>query len=162
MFSVVEDSVVRQDSLSTDTRLSIAKHGMDMYGARISDKHDAGLVLEIIAPEWGLHAAELVDSYYSAPHIDGHPDSVRIGRASLPIARTSGVRSAAAMEASSGLPDSFAPTVSGCRTLEQVACAVQDREPMLLVGETGNGKTAAVQALAEMVNAKLVVVNMSA
>eukprot|EP00958_Prasinococcus_capsulatus_P008905 scaffold874_cov380-Prasinococcus_capsulatus_cf.AAC.29 len=47
------------------------------------------------------------------------------------------------------------------RMLEQVAVAVKHKEPVLLVGETGCGKTAVVQQLATFVGAHLYVVNMS-
>lgn len=47
------------------------------------------------------------------------------------------------------------------RMLESVAATVSQREPLLLVGETGVGKTTAVQYLANQLGKKLVVVNMS-
>lgn len=47
------------------------------------------------------------------------------------------------------------------RLLEQVAVAVGQREPLLLVGETGIGKTAAIQHLSTMVGQELVAINLS-
>ena len=47
------------------------------------------------------------------------------------------------------------------RILERVAAAVQMTEPVLLVGETGTGKTALVQQLAKVTGAPLTVVNLS-
>lgn len=47
------------------------------------------------------------------------------------------------------------------RMLERVAAAVVNREPLLLVGETGVGKTTAVQHLAENLGKKLVPFNLS-
>lgn len=41
--------------------------------------------------------------------------------------------------------------------LEQIACAVKYNEPILLVGETGTGKTTLVQTLAKMLGQKLTV-----
>jgi midasin len=41
--------------------------------------------------------------------------------------------------------------------LEQIACAVKYNEPILLVGETGTGKTTLVQNLAMMLGQKLTV-----
>ena len=45
--------------------------------------------------------------------------------------------------------------------LERLASCVIQREPVLLVGETGCGKTAMIQALARKVGASLVVHNLS-
>ncbi|KAK1769134.1 hypothetical protein QBC33DRAFT_532375 [Phialemonium atrogriseum] len=55
----------------------------------------------------------------------------------------------------------FATTTHAKRLLEQVAAAVKMREPVLLVGETGIGKTTVVQQLAESLGHKLVAVNLS-
>jgi midasin len=46
---------------------------------------------------------------------------------------------------------------SSLYVLEQIACAVKYNEPILLVGETGTGKTTLVQNLAMMLGQKLTV-----
>ena len=56
---------------------------------------------------------------------------------------------------------SFAATKSSLRLMEQAAAALQVSEPILLVGETGIGKTAVVQQLSSLLNQKLTVVNLS-
>ncbi|KAF2862321.1 P-loop containing nucleoside triphosphate hydrolase protein [Piedraia hortae CBS 480.64] len=61
--------------------------------------------------------------------------------------------------AGKGAPFSINPHTS--RTLERVAAAVVNREPMLLVGETGVGKTSAVQYLARLLGKRLVPFNLS-
>lgn len=55
----------------------------------------------------------------------------------------------------------FAPTRAALKTMEQIAAAVQVSEPVLLVGETGIGKTAVIQQLANLACQKLTVVNLS-
>lgn len=55
----------------------------------------------------------------------------------------------------------FAPTRAALKTMEQIAAAVQVAEPVLLVGETGIGKTAVIQQLASLMRQKLTVVNLS-
>ncbi|KAI5296385.1 hypothetical protein KEM52_003249, partial [Ascosphaera acerosa] len=55
----------------------------------------------------------------------------------------------------------FAPTRPSLRTMEQIVAALQLAEPLLLVGETGIGKTAVIQQLATLLNHRLVVVNLS-
>ncbi|GAO16920.1 hypothetical protein UVI_02046410 [Ustilaginoidea virens] len=55
----------------------------------------------------------------------------------------------------------FASTAHAKRLLEQIAVAVKLEEPVLLVGETGIGKTTVVQQLAESLGHKLIAVNLS-
>ncbi|XJO73933.1 hypothetical protein BDV3_004832 [Batrachochytrium dendrobatidis] len=55
----------------------------------------------------------------------------------------------------------FAPTSPSLRLIERLAVSISLCEPVLLVGETGTGKTTVVQHLASHVGSKLVVINMS-
>ncbi|KAI7596165.1 hypothetical protein KC316_g24 [Hortaea werneckii] len=62
---------------------------------------------------------------------------INVGRYSLPRAQQQKLA-----------PSSFSTNPHTSRMLERVAAAVINREPLLLVGETGVGKTTAVQHLA--------------
>ena len=55
----------------------------------------------------------------------------------------------------------FAYTKHSFEIIERAAIAVSQSEPLLLVGETGVGKTAAVQELARIAGRKLISINMS-
>ncbi|GAB2269172.1 hypothetical protein Dimus_004102 [Dionaea muscipula] len=55
----------------------------------------------------------------------------------------------------------FVRTCSSLRALERIACSVKWNEPVLLVGETGTGKTTLVQNLAMKLGHKLTVLNLS-
>ncbi|KAH3757277.1 AAA ATPase midasin [Pelomyxa schiedti] len=55
----------------------------------------------------------------------------------------------------------FAYTSHVLRTMERIAACVARSEPVLLVGETGTGKTATVQHLAQQLHQKLVVQNLN-
>ncbi|SPO01153.1 related to midasin (AAA ATPase) [Cephalotrichum gorgonifer] len=55
----------------------------------------------------------------------------------------------------------FADTTQAKRLLEQLTRSVRLREPVLLVGETGIGKTTVVQQLADIVGRKVIAVNLS-
>ena len=55
----------------------------------------------------------------------------------------------------------FAFTMHSLRLLEDITVCVKNFEPILLVGETGGGKTSTVQYLANQCGCKLNVVNMS-
>jgi midasin len=56
---------------------------------------------------------------------------------------------------------SFCFTRPAACLLERVACCVASLEPVLLVGETGTGKTSAVQYLAGKTGHRLIVINMN-
>jgi midasin len=83
---------------------------------------------------------------------------IRFGRASLPRRRLH-----QDMRTSSHLIGTapFALNDYTLRCLESAGVAVSMAEPCLLVGETGTGKTAIIQHLAELVDTKLTVVNLS-
>ena len=55
----------------------------------------------------------------------------------------------------------YAITKPSAILLEQLAAGVQQAEPLLLVGETGTGKTTTVARLAEMLGKPLVALNLS-
>ncbi|KAG8091817.1 hypothetical protein GUJ93_ZPchr0012g21118 [Zizania palustris] len=55
----------------------------------------------------------------------------------------------------------FADIRSALEVLERVACSIKFNEPVLLVGETGTGKTTLVQNLASWLKQPLTVVNLS-
>lgn len=60
----------------------------------------------------------------------------------------------------SAMPTFSFTRISAC-ILERIAVCVSQNEPILLVGETGVGKTSSIQYLAHQTNHKLVVVNMN-
>ncbi|EME84614.1 uncharacterized protein MYCFIDRAFT_113897, partial [Pseudocercospora fijiensis CIRAD86] len=76
-------------------------------------------------------------------------DKITIGRYSLPRSR------------STKAIGSFSTNPHTTRMLERVTAAVANIEPLLLVGETGVGKTTAVQHLANHLGKKLVPFNLS-
>lgn len=91
------------------------------------------------------------------PSIHEELDSVQIGRAQLAkrhISETSRRDMLLARQ-------NFALTMHSLRLLEQIAVATAQREPLLLVGETGTGKTTIVQYMANLANRKLIAVNIS-
>ena len=82
---------------------------------------------------------------------------VRIGRITISTQPPHNSRS----KVQKKVTNPFAITNHVRRNLESVGVAVKMAEPCLLIGETGTGKTALVQQLAEMLNHKLIVVNLS-
>lgn len=52
-------------------------------------------------------------------------------------------------------------TRPACCLVESVACCLSRNEPVLLVGETGTGKTSTLQLLAKYTGNTLIVLNMN-
>lgn len=87
---------------------------------------------------------------------------VTVGRAVLPRGdRRWAAEALAGSGASSTKQGLFSCTASAMRMLQRVAVALQQNEPLLLVGETGTGKTTMVQQLAQATGTELVVLNLS-
>jgi midasin len=90
--------------------------------------------------------------YHYVPEVENGVDFVKYGRALLP---TKISYKAVSDE------NTFATTSSSLKNLERIGVAVKLVEPLLLVGETGTGKTTIVQKLASSLGRKLTVLNMS-
>ncbi|PIK42632.1 hypothetical protein BSL78_20512 [Apostichopus japonicus] len=89
------------------------------------------------------------------PAIEVHPTSVRVGRITL----QKKVQEIASLE--SGSRSNFSFTRHSLVLLERIAACIFRTEPVLLVGETGTGKTSTVQYLAKLAGQRLKVINMN-
>ena len=96
--------------------------------------------------------------YQRLPEFTLSTKDVKIGR--IRLAKQIGRSSAKAMF-STHSHRKFAPTGPVLRLMESVGVATQMREPCLLVGETGVGKTTIVQQLATQLGKPLMVANLS-
>ncbi len=85
-------------------------------------------------------------------------DELLVGRARLPKRKREDASSGSRKRRATR---SFVATKQTLRLLEQVGTAIRQAEPVLLVGETGTGKTAVVQHLAETLGHRLTVLNLS-
>lgn len=86
------------------------------------------------------------------PLINQSQSELQIGRVTLPLFKSTKI---------SHESGSFAWTSLAIKNLERIASSVAINEPVLLVGETGTGKTTIVQKLASLLGHKLSVINMS-
>ncbi|KAK4054525.1 AAA ATPase midasin [Microbotryomycetes sp. JL201] len=77
---------------------------------------------------------------------------IRIGRVSLPLKRSKAVKTTSR---------TFAYTNPSLIVLEKLGVCVRLSEPVLMVGETGTGKTTAVQHLADKMGKSLTALNLS-
>ncbi|BGP02385.1 AAA ATPase midasin [Rhodotorula toruloides] len=88
------------------------------------------------------------------PSTSSSAHSVKIGRVALPYAA-----GAASKRTASSRP--YALTKPSLLLLEKLAVCLSLSEPVLLVGETGTGKTAAIGYLAELMGKRLTALNLS-
>ena len=108
----------------------------------------------VAAPIWGI-SRDLALSYVEArrPSTLFGADFVEIGRAKIHV----GMHTEFARSPS----DTFAPTNHALRLMESVGVCIRENEPILLVGETGCGKTSLIQQLAANCERELIVQNLS-
>ena len=141
-----------------------AADAADVFAAAHADPAARAFLAGALAAVWGLPASwGAARAAYGLPGVSIGARAVRVGRVELPVPPSrsdAGLRASRARAGGSG-GATFAATGASRRALEAVAAVVSAREPALLVGESGAGKTTAVQWLAGHVGARLEVINLS-
>lgn len=95
----------------------------------------------------------LISSTY-IPVFDITDDKIVVGRCSLS-------KNVINKQKKSINDTSFATTNHAKRLMEKVCVSIRNNEPLLLVGETGTGKTTVVQQISKVLHKKLTVINVS-
>ncbi|CAO3588237.1 unnamed protein product [Absidia cylindrospora] len=147
------DESIRQDLFS---------EAIDCFCGMISDYATWVAVLEKIGQPLQISQAMVrhyVDQY--KPVFDVSETNVRVGRVNLTSIAANGRQKQKQAMVKREKKRPFATTGHALRLLEKIAVSVHLTEPVLLVGETGTGKTTVVQHLADMMHQNLVVVNLS-
>ena len=174
------------DYLTDAQRRGVLTEAVEVFLAHLPAPAMRAAAARMLAPLWGvtpddatalvLHATPEVAGLVGA--VSGTLAALVCGGISLPAARTSALQrlAGAAAEAEAGastqgealvpssdspLPKSFAATRHARALLRSLAAGVSASEPILVVGETGNGKTSVIQALADSVGATLLVQNLN-
>lgn len=147
--------------LSERLRTLAASEGGDVLCGRAPPSPARSALLARIAAAWGV-APPCDSSGGDKPAVvrDVARRALTVGRARVDIAPPASPSPSSSTDSGWAAPG-FCLTASACRLLEQLSACVACSEPALLVGETGCGKTAAVQALASAAGRRLIVVNMS-
>ncbi|OTB08493.1 hypothetical protein M426DRAFT_7806 [Hypoxylon sp. CI-4A] len=142
------------EPISETTRDWMFMDAVDCFCGNLPKLDAKAALVNCIAEEMHL-SKQLTEHYLKAhvPQIEETPTNFKIGRVMLTR------RKHANRIVKSRKP--FASTSHSRRLLEQISMAVKLREPVLLVGETGIGKTTVIQQLAETLGHKLVAVNLS-
>lgn len=148
--------VFGHEPISETTNDKIFLEAVDCFASHLPFGAFKASCVRIIAQELRI-PAERVDYCLEArkPEYLYSSTYFRIGRASL------NPRSASSFPKTPLGNRPFAMTNDILRILESVGMALECKEPCLLVGETGTGKTALVQHLAALMRTKLNVINLS-
>jgi midasin len=137
--------------------LAVLSEALDVFAAYLRSVDALTLAAEELAALWNVRPETAVTLAISKrPQLVIAGDTLAMGRVSLKrrFDRTD------AFAAPSDFTQ-FAPTGQALRLMERLAVCVTMQEPVLLVGETGCGKTTLVQQLAKYTGQKLIVQNLS-
>ncbi|XP_022715201.1 midasin isoform X4 [Durio zibethinus] len=130
----------------------IYREAVEVFAAFSTSVGNRLTIMKDIAKKWAVPTSETEMLYpHDEPIIQDLLSEVRIGRVTL-------------QRTEATLYDEKRPFVkirSSLHVLGRIACSVKYNEPVLLVGETGTGKTTLVQNLALRMGQKLTVLNLS-
>ncbi|PQP91623.1 hypothetical protein Pyn_00932 [Prunus yedoensis var. nudiflora] len=144
------------DDLSPYARDCIYQEAVDIFAAFSTSTKNRLTLMQYIARLWDVPST-VSDTLYppNKPVVQDLLSDLRVGRVSLPRIHTT----------KRGKKDykkkPFVEIRSSIHLLERIASSVKWNEPVLLVGETGTGKTTLVQDLAMRLGHKLTVLNLS-
>ncbi|XP_061756335.1 midasin isoform X2 [Nerophis ophidion] len=144
------------DSTSPTTAQHVFQEALDCFTAMMSHPESQLQMAEIIGSKLNIskEKAQHFCQMYQ-PAVSLTENEVLVGRVTLVRKQTETV------QLSVGDNHTFAATRPAAVLLERLALCVAKQEPVLLVGETGTGKTTTVQHLARVTGHKLMVVNMN-
>ncbi|GLT49686.1 hypothetical protein SLA2020_232280 [Shorea laevis] len=131
--------------------LSIYQEAVDVFASFNTSAENRLTIMKEIAEVLGVPVSLSETLYpHNKPIIQDSMSEIRIGR--VTIQRTNAMFYE---------KRPFVKIRSSLHVLERLACSVKYKEPVLLVGETGTGKTTLVQHLAMRLGQRLTVLNLS-
>lgn len=140
---------ITTNTLSEQSRKLILDEALDVFAGSLPEGHGQKVVCHIIASIWNL-SATAVDGYLqTAPSFSLENGKFEIGRVQMDLAKESYHN------------HRFYKTKQSLRLMQQMCVCIKNEEPMLLVGETGCGKTTVIQYIAQCIGQELVVMNMN-
>uniref|UniRef100_A0A8C5QIK7 Midasin n=1 Tax=Leptobrachium leishanense TaxID=445787 RepID=A0A8C5QIK7_9ANUR len=143
------------DGASADTALNIFHEALDCFTAMLSKPAARLKMAEVIGSKLniGKQKAEFYCQLYK-------PD-VTVRDLHVTVGRTEVIRKQVETIHIHRVKINFAATRPSSLLIEQLAVCVNKGEPVLLVGETGTGKTSTVQYLSHIAGQRLRIVNMN-
>ncbi|KAJ0174061.1 hypothetical protein K1T71_010207 [Dendrolimus kikuchii] len=150
-------SVIGFDISSPDSALKVLQDALDIFTCSVSFPENRLELAKKISTCLGI--VENVSEYYC----NNYKPNVSLSSSYLQVGRAKVLRLDKSLE-TIDLDNKqvvFSFTRQSATLLEKIACCVTSNEPVLLVGETGTGKTSSVQYLARQTGRKLIVINMN-
>jgi midasin len=146
-----------EEAVSEATRDEMFMEAVDCFSGSFQSAEARKSVISCIAQEMHM-PFQKVEHYLEAyvPAYTEEGDSLKVGRV-----RLAKKKNLDRISKSLKKQRPFAQTTHAKRLLEQVGAALRMAEPVLLVGETGIGKTTVIQQLADSLGYKLTAVNLS-
>ncbi|XP_047513354.1 midasin [Pieris napi] len=150
-------AIVGYDVSSPDSALKVLQDALDIFTCSVSSPENRLELSKKIGTCLGIvdTKSEFYCKHYK-PNVSLQRDALVVGRASVP--RVEKRLESIDFDSKEAV---FSFTRQSACLLERIACCVRSDEPVLLVGETGTGKTSSVQYLARQTGRKLVVINMN-
>ncbi|KOC69196.1 Midasin, partial [Habropoda laboriosa] len=148
-------AIVDFDVSSPTSALKIFQDALDVFCCSVPNSVQQLNLAIAVALKLGIikTKAEFFCAVHK-PSVDFHKQCLTVGRATLQIKKSDRVK----LESKNS---NFSYTRPSVCLLERIATCVIQKEPVLLVGETGTGKTSCVQYLAQITGHKLIVINMN-
>lgn len=151
LFKWCSRSITDFDVSSQASALMVLQNAIDVFCCSFPKTDDAINLAKDISSHLGIinEKAEYFLTKYK-PNIQLTPNHLQAGRVSLERDNNSLTT-----------PQKYYFTRPAAVLLERIMCCIALKEPVLLVGETGTGKTSTVQFLAQTLGQKLIVINMN-
>ena len=147
-----------EQHLVQSVRLAVLAEGFDLFFSWIPDPESRLTLISELAQYWHISHEMIETQFFTLrPNVDQTTLTVHIGRVSLPRLLESHQRTSSLSCSTSP----FAWTGHASRLIERLSAGVAVNEPILLVGETGCGKTTVIQQLAKALGQELRVQNLN-
>lgn len=150
-------AIIGFDVTSPESALKVLQDSLDIFTCSVSSPEHRLELSKKVGTLLGVN--EITSEFYCKNHkpaVKLNPSTIEVGRAAV-------MRKEKSLETTNFdmKQTVFSFTRQSACLMERIACCVISNEPVLLVGETGTGKTSSVQYLARQTGHKLVVINMN-
>ncbi|OWB72559.1 hypothetical protein B5S31_g2275 [[Candida] boidinii] len=138
----------------------IFQEAVDCFASSVVDSDAINALVQIIGSSLEIPTSRV--NFYleqGLPQFDDMGDYIKIGRSILQKRIVASINPKSRFAPLN--TTSFAKTNHSLRLMEKIGVGISICEPLLLVGETGTGKTTIVQQMAKLLNKNLTVINLS-